>query len=1117
MSQTEAYAEACRRIQRARAEGGWLLDLGDLPLDEIPCELGQAPALSVLALGKEGALQGREGVEWEYRASRPSQRFSDLSSLEGLTALEALDLRECAELKDLSPLAGLTRLRSLNLSHCVDLTDLSPLTGLTALEYLDLSRCKGVQDLSPLAGLTRLGSLNLSHCADLTDLSPLARLTALGYLELSWCASLTGLAPLADLTALRSLYLVGCAGLRDLGPLAGLRALESLDLSHCAGLKDLSALARLTALRSLDLTRCPGVTELSALAGLTALRSLDLRECAALRDLSPLAGLAALQYLKLSGCKALAGLSPLAGLTALEYLKLSGCYRLRYLTPLSDLTALQSLDLRECANLTDVSPLAGLPALEYLDLSRCKGLKDLSGLLDEHGELPPALKELRLFRCRFNDVPEEICGQSPSENVIDKVRAHFADLRRGQVEDAELKLFVLGNGGVGKTQACRRLSQLPYDDTIPTTHGIQLGEFSMHLEGPHPVQVRFWDFGGQDVYHGTHALFLQGHAVFVVLWGPDDEGGGNEVDSVTDRNHPLAYWLDYIRGLAGTQSPVLVVQGRCDQPRQRRRPPPVPTDDFDYLKCLEFSARTDLGLDLLIAHVKEGVRNLLDDRPLHRIGVGRAEVRHRLRAMLEEDQALPPEQRRHRTLTREAFRQLCSENGKVSDPDALLDFLHRSGVVFYRPGLFEDRIVLDQSWAREAIYTLLDRQRTLPYLARDGRFTRKLLGDLVWQGHSPGEQETFLGIMQSCGLCFRARNLSGDPARAEWEYIAPDLLPAWSGVQDQLFGRLRDTPPTAQATVSYSFLHEGILRAFLSRIGERASDAAVYWKYGCWFGEKTTGSVMLIRSKWGKDGDRTGEITLSAWGGGADQLVERVLETVPCIHLGQPPQVARTSARQDRANHTLEASAGGVQMLVVAPRSPLPPGGKKQVFISYAWGDSGPQGRERAEVVDRLCSQVRGWGYELVRDQDHLRWGELISDFMKLLSSGDRVIVVLSEKYLRSVYCMTELYGIWVQSRNEKQDFLRRIVPVTLADARVGSIRDRVGHARYWKGEVEALKDCVAEMSRDDFQQWRKMNEWAIHVSEILGYLADTLQPFSFEQVAADNFQALRALLEREC
>lgn len=56
---------------------------------------------------------------------------------------------------------------------------------------------------------------------------------------------------------------------------------------------------------------------------------------------------------------------------------------------------------------------------------------------------------------------------------------------------------------------------------------------------------------------------------------------------------------------------------------------------------------------------------------------------------------------------------------------------------------------------------------------------------LVWSGYESAEQQAFLGMMQSCGICFKVRKLPND----QWEYIAPELLPEWAGAQEQLLGR----------------------------------------------------------------------------------------------------------------------------------------------------------------------------------------------------------------------------------------------------------------------------------------------------------------------------------------
>jgi internalin A len=270
------------------------------------------------------------------------------------------------------------------------------------------------------------------------------------------------------------------------------------------------------------------------------------------------------------------------------------------------------------------------------------------------------------------------------------------------------------------------------------------------------VRLNLWDFGGQDIYHGSHALFLQGQSIFLVLWTPAIESGSDSQDGLSFRRRPLAYWLDYLRNFS-TNSSVLIVQSQCDSAHDRASHPPVKVDDFFFLRWLEASAKTGLGLNLVTGALEEAVRVCVERRPPSPIGVGRVAVRNRLRQMLAEDQTRESAQRQHRLLERAEFDRICDEVGGVSDKNALLDFLHHNGVVFYRPGLFSDRIVLDQNWALEAIYAIFNREKILPLLRGYGRFSRKDLEALIWSGYTPEEQKVFLGMMESCGICFKVR------------------------------------------------------------------------------------------------------------------------------------------------------------------------------------------------------------------------------------------------------------------------------------------------------------------------------------------------------------------------
>jgi Leucine-rich repeat (LRR) protein len=86
----------------------------------------------------------------------------------------------------------------------------------------------------------------------------------------------------------------------------------------------------------------------------------------------------------------------------------------------------------------------------------------------------------------------------------------------------------------------------------------------------------------------------------------------------------------------------------------------------------------------------------------------------------------------------------------------------------------------------------------------------------------------------------------------------------------------------------------------------------------------------------------------------------------------------------------------------------------RQIFVSYAWGDISPnaceEDRQRQEVVERLCRKLEQERWNLTRDKGALDYGDQISAFMKTLGQARLVIVVLSEQYLRSPYCLTELY-----------------------------------------------------------------------------------------------------------
>jgi hypothetical protein len=191
-------------------------------------------------------------------------------------------------------------------------------------------------------------------------------------------------------------------------------------------------------------------------------------------------------------------------------------------------------------------------------------------------------------------------------------------------------------------------------------------------------------------------------------------------------------------------------------------------------------------------------------------------------------------ERRNRTITREQFLRLCEETGYISSTERLLAYLSNAGTVLYIGGFFQDKIIIDQGWVLEAIYTLFDREKCVKRLQRQmGRFTRSDLAEWLWDaiGYSAADQELFIIIMRLCGICFAYRAASPEKD-IEAEYIAPDFLPKKSEIAHDLAMKWDTELPCESVLFEYALLHPGLMRGIISRIGSEAGLNADYWRGG---------------------------------------------------------------------------------------------------------------------------------------------------------------------------------------------------------------------------------------------------------------------------------------------
>jgi internalin A len=705
---------------------------------------------------------------------------SDFSFLESI--LESLNLGKY-QILDFSFLQGLSSLQSLDLSGN-KISSISFLQGLSSLQSLDLSGNK-ISNISYLQGLSNLQSLNLSG-NKISNISYLQGLSNLQSLNLSWNQ------------------------ISDFPFLQGLSNLQSLDLWNNK-ISNISFLQGLSNLQSLNLCNNK-ISDFSFLQGLSNLQSLNL-SFNKISDFPFLQGLNSLQSLDLS-FNEISDIS-LEGFTNLTNLKL-------IVNPLQSIS-LKNFPAIKVLNLSGLKlkkiKLQGLNSLQSLDLERNR-ISDISLLFLRK---LPDLQVLNLYNNPIQNIPIEIFEKS--RNVLTDVRNYLEDLEKtGKDLNQVVKAIFIGNGSVGKTQIAKRLieqDKFIFDKEHHSTHAIVRLERELV-----DFQLNCWDFGGQDIYHSTHRVFMQTRALLVLVWDYANETQDyHEWQGQKYENEKLKYWLEYARCFA-PKSPILVLQNKIDE---------LPQDlYFEYkeqlkqaypiLDFLSLSAKTGERFEVLEWKLEEIFQEhpTFQTPPLPTNWLAVRETIKSIQANADQN-----------TLSISEFESICQAHEAEQSTSTILGYLHDTGVFYYRQGYFQNQIILNQDWAIQAIYQVLNRESEYFELLQyeKGQLDYKWLGK-IWANNTDKERALFMDFMLSAELAFETTKKEKYYYKelSERTFIVPQLLPS-EKPSDVQYWEQKNTKQLQKVEIPYRFLPKVFIQRFIVK-AQQFSQVPLMWQKG---------------------------------------------------------------------------------------------------------------------------------------------------------------------------------------------------------------------------------------------------------------------------------------------
>ncbi len=469
--------------------------------------------------------------------------------------------------------------------------------------------------------------------------------------------------------------------------------LKSTEINNISTIKELN---------NLEIIVLPDnqIEDISALKELKYLKVLDLRDNQ-ITDISAVEKLINIFYLDLTGNK-ITDISPLKHLKNNNILML-GFNQIRDISSLNKLTEIDHIEL--ISN-------------EISDISAIKTLFLKSKFSYDLDNNP------------FKFPPKEIVKLG-KKAIIE----YFEHAEHGTSILQEAKLIIIGEAGAGKTTFAKKIinpnAEMPKPED--TTLGIDVHNWLFSETKKQNFNVKLWDFGGQDIYHGTHQFFFSKKSLYVLL--------ADAREQRTDFN----YWLNTVEQLTGEESPLVILFNK----KQNRD---WQLDDKYGLKrrfgdIIRNIINIDLSNSAKIPEMQITIKNEITNLPQigYTLPSSWVNIRYELNKIKE------------KFISFKEFRKICNQNGIVRPQviKIISKLFSNIGVFIHfieEDTSLQDIIFLDSNWLTKTVYSLLDSEIVK---SKKGEITRDDINKILETDEIYFEIDKFVELLKKFSLIYK--------------------------------------------------------------------------------------------------------------------------------------------------------------------------------------------------------------------------------------------------------------------------------------------------------------------------------------------------------------------------